>query len=110
MILSDQQMGEILEGLLKRTLEHKLPWYQENNRLFVELPNRTSVELAPDVEGPGFVVQVKGPSDDVYGQLRSSNGQESVAARLYKAACEQAAKSVFVEIMDSLNVIDSPSA
>jgi hypothetical protein len=107
MILSDDQMGQILEQLIQRTLEKKLEWSRENDHFFLGLPNRTTVELAATDKGPDLIVKLKGPSGDIYGQVRSPKSSESPAGRLFQVASEQTGKSIFVDIMDSLNLSDS---
>ena len=60
MILSETEMGQILEQLLRSTTKKELDWYRENDRLIVSLPNQTTIELAADVKGPDVVIEVKG--------------------------------------------------
>lgn len=106
MILNDTQIDEILKRLLDRTSQGKLQWHRENDHLVTGLPNQTTIEVAAN-EGPEVVVKVKGASGVVYGEVKSPKAPETPAGRLYMLASEEAAKSIFSEIMDSLELTDS---
>ncbi len=110
MILSEAQMEQILGELIHRTQEEKLEWYRDDDRLFVGLPNQTTVEIHESDEGPDFVIQIKGPTGTLYGQVKSPKKPDSPVGNLYTAASQQAARSLFAEIMDSLQLRNSASA
>jgi len=110
MILNESQLAEIAGGLLHQTAENRLPWYRENGSVFVALPNQTTVELEGDADGPDVVIRVKGPSGIVYGEARCPKSPDSHVGKLYQAASEQAAMSIFREIMDSIQFSHSATA
>jgi hypothetical protein len=107
MILNDTQIDQILEQLLLRTEQEKLPWSLEDDHLQVGLPNLATVEFVPDVEGSDFIVDVKGPAGQLYGRAKASNNLETTAGKLYQAAAKQAGKSALADIMNSLWLMDS---
>jgi hypothetical protein len=110
MLLDDIQMGEIVEQLLQTTTRERLDWHREGDRLLVGLPNQTTIELAANAKSPAIVIEVRGPAGVVFGHAEKPNSDESPAGKLYKAATEQATKSVFAEIISSIQFSDSATA
>lgn len=107
MILNDTQIGQIVDQILAKTAEGKLHWVREGDRLLAGLPNQTTVELVGNGEGSDLLLQVKGASDVLFGELKSPRSLESPVFKLYALASEKAAASLFMEIMDSLSMTDS---
>lgn len=107
MVLNENQMDQIVDELIQRTRDNKLEWFREDNRLAVDLPNHTVVELVEEDTEPDFIVQVKAPSGIIYGWVKASKKQPSSVTELHRIASERAAKSIFVDIMDALKVTDT---
>jgi hypothetical protein len=113
MILSNEQMLAILKELKDQTVHHNMAWYAEAGKVWVDLPNRTTVELSRGGDG-GLTASVKRGSEEVLGRINISeaelNGEAAEVNALYEAAMAVAGRVVYAEIIDSIKFSSSINA
>ena len=110
MILNEDQMTRLGSEIIGKSLSGNMRWsIGENKRFVAALPGQYFVEVGSE-QANRYVVEVKGPDDQVLGRLIGSDGDPGIAGRIHSAAESQAGTSVFQEIMDSLRFADEAKA
>ena len=103
MLLTDDQVRAILARVSEQTANDALVWSGRGGRMRTRLPNRSVVELIPDEAGPGLTARIR-EGREVYGEVRDPAGAGSPTSLLYRAAQDHAARNVYAEIMEALDV------
>lgn len=113
MILNDDQVLNILEALEEQTVQHKASWYSEGEKLWIDLPNRVTIELSQPSEGK-YAARIKRDSDELLGMIDSdrakTDGNGDRLKALYEAASGEASRSIYAEIIDSIKFTSSATA